>query len=318
MKLLVTGGAGLIGLHVAEAAGKAGCSVRLTDVADPPAGVLERFAPEAEFARFDVRDADAGARLAAQCSAIVHCAALVGPSRCRETPLLAVAVNVQGTGNLLELARHTGLRLLHVSTATLYGNDPSLTPLDETARPDPLGVYDASKLMAETLCTAYRRTYDTDVASFRTGFVYGFGSAIGEYFLPRALKGEAIAEPNGEAHPCDFTYVVDLAEGLVSAATAPSLPEPVYNLTGGRLRTRGELAAAVRRALPSARISQGAGLAPDRHLRGPCVIERARRDFGYEPRFSLEAGIEDWLGRLRTAAPADRIEPPARPAGTHA
>ena len=100
--------------------------------------------------------------------------------------------------------------------------------------------------MGETWCAAHRRTFGSDCASFRTGFVYGRGNQIGEYFLPRALAGEMIEESAGGDHPCDFTYVVDLAEALLAAATAPLLAHNVYNVTGGVLRTRGEFAEAVR------------------------------------------------------------------------
>ena len=133
----------------------------------------------------------------------------------------------------------------------------------------------------------------------RTGFVFGLGTAIGEYFLPRVLRGEAVREAAGREHPCDFTYVVDLARGLLAAAGAPELPHDVYNLTGGVLRTRGELAQAVRQLVPQAEIEQGAGPDPARHLRGACVIERARTDLGWTPRFTLEQGLADWMRRLR-------------------
>ena len=151
--------------------------------------------------------------------------------------------------------------------------------------------------MAETLCTQYRDTYGVSATSVRTGFVYGFGSRIGEYFVPRVLAGEAVTEAYGRDHPCDFTSVEDLADGVVAAATAPDLPEPVYNLTGGRLLTRGDFADGVRRVIPEARIAQGAGIDPGRHLRGACDLSRSRRDFGYEPRRSLDDGIAGWLRR---------------------
>lgn len=296
-RLLITGGGGLVAQHVAEAAAARGWAVRLADLDGQAPG----WAPAAERLAFDIRDHAALAGAVEGCDAVMHCAAVVGPERARRDPLAAVAVNVNATAALLEAAHRRRARLLVMSTATLYGHRDDLQPLDEAGPVSPLGIYDATKLMAETYCTAHRRTYGSDVASFRTGFVYGRGTAIGEYFLPRVLRGEAVAEPAGADHPCDFTYVVDLAEALMAAATAPSLPEPVYNVTGGRLRSRGELADVVRALLPEARISQGPGPDPGRHLRGPCRIERAARDFGWRPRFDLESGMADWLRRERAA-----------------
>ncbi len=294
-RLLVTGGGGLVAQHVAEAATARGFDVALADLHWPSLG----WAPAVEHLSFDIRDHVAAARAVEGCAAVVHCAAVVGPERARRDPLAALTVNVDATAALLEAAHRHRTRLLVMSTATLYGHREDLGPLDEAGPTSPLGIYDATKLMAETYCTAHRRTYGSDVASFRTGFVYGRGTAIGEYFLPRVLRGEAVAEPAGADHPCDFTYVVDLAEALVAAAEASTLPEPVYNVTGGRIRTRGELAAVVRSLLPEARISQGPGHDPGRHLRGPCRIERAARDFGWRPRFGLESGMADWLRRER-------------------
>lgn len=296
--LLVTGGGGMVGQHVAEVARARGCRVRLADLAWPEAAC---WVQPHERVTFDIRDAQACREQARGVDAIVHCAAVVGPQRARVDPLQTLAVNVEGTARLLEAAHEGRARLVSLSTATLYGHRPDLAPLREEDAADPLTVYDGSKLMAEVYCAAHRRTYGSDVASFRTGFVYGRGTQIGEYFLPRVLAGEAIEEPAGAAHPCDFTYVVDLAEALVAAALAPALAHSVYNVTGGALRTRGELAAAVRRLVPGARIAQGPGVDPKRHLRGPCAIERARADFGWQPRFDLEAGLADWMARLQGA-----------------
>jgi len=297
--LLITGAGGMLGQHVAEAAAARGCRIRLADHVWPDEPL---WSQGDEQVSFDVRDPSACSQHLQGVTAVIHCAGIVGPARSRVDPLQTLAVNVNGTANLLQAAHAAGARLISVSTATLYGHRPDLQPLPETEPTDPLTVYDGSKLMAETYCSAHRRTYGSDVASFRTGFVFGRGTRIGEYFLPRVLAGEAVVEASGSDHPCDFTYVVDLAEGLVAAALAPSLPNTVYNITGGVRRTRGDLAEAVRRLVPGARIEQGGGVEPARHLRGACVIERACRDFGWRPRFTLDAGLADWLARLRSLA----------------
>ncbi len=296
--LLITGGAGFVALHTAEAALARGHAVRLFDL-DALPGYAARIAGGAVFHRGDVRDRVALAEAAAGATHLIHCAALVGPAPAKADPVRAVEVNVGGTSNMLELARHHGLKLVNLSTATLYGHRTDLAPLDESDRPEPLGIYDATKLMTETLCESYRKAYATAATSIRTGFVFGHGSRIGEYFLPRVLRGEAVEEESGADHPCDFTSVLDLAAGLVAAAEAGRLPEPVYNITSGRLRSRGELAAIVRALVSGAQIRQGPGLDPGRHLRGACRIERARRDFGYAPAQTLESGLAHWHARLR-------------------
>lgn len=301
MRLLVTGGAGFVALHAAEIALARGHAVRLFDLRSPDPGFAGMVAG-AEFRVADLLDDTALSQAVDGCEAVIHCAALVGPAAGRADPLRAVDVNVRGTALLLDRARAAGIRIVNVSTATLYGNRPDLAPLDEDEPPDPVSIYDATKLMAETLCRSYRKTFGVAAASVRTGFVYGFGSRIGQYFVPAVLAGQRVHETVGGDHPCDFTYVCDLARGLVDAVERPDLPDAVYNITGGRLLRRRDFAAAVRRALPDADIDAGSGVDPARHLRGPSLIARAARDFGYAPRFDLDAGIADWIRRARSAA----------------
>jgi len=295
--LLVTGGCGMVAQHVAEAALARGCAVRLADYAWNEErvwiGGVDRLS-------FDVRDRDACLAAAEGTTAVIHCAAVVGPVRARVDPLLTLDINVNGTAHLLEAAHRAGGRLVNVSTATLYGNRPDLAPLREDAPVDPLTVYDGTKRMSEVYCSAHRRTYGSDAASFRTGFVFGRGNQIGEYFLPRVLAGETVSESAGGDHPCDFTYVVDLAEALVAAALAPALRHDVYNVTGGQLHRRRDLAEAVRTLVPTARIELTEGIDPARHLRGPAVLERARADFGWSPRFTLACALADWKARLES------------------
>ena len=293
--LLVTGGTGMVAQHVAEAAMARGHSVRMADMAWPSDRI---WIKGAEQVSFDIRDKSACMRHAGGVDAVIHCAAVVGPARSRVDPSITLDVNVTGTANLLEAVRENDARMINVSTATLYGNRPDLAPLHETDPADPLTIYDGTKLMSETWCSTHRRTYGSDVASFRTGFVYGRGNQIGEYFLPRVLAGEAVSETAGGDHPCDFTYVVDLAEALLAAALTPKLAHSVYNVTGGTLRLRRELADAVRGLVPGASIAQADGIDPQRHLRGACTLDRARADFGWTPRFSLESGLADWRARL--------------------
>jgi nucleoside-diphosphate-sugar epimerase len=300
VRVLITGGGGFVGLHAAQAALARGHEVVLTDI-DAPRPPLRALANGCKFVKGDILAPGFIRPLVTD--TVIHCAAVVGPIATRKQPQRAVDVNVGGTSRILEAARETGARVILLSTATLYGTRPDLEPLDEDAPAEPVSLYDATKLMAETLCTSYRKTFGITCASLRTGFVYGAGNSVGEYFVYSTLRGEAVNEPAGRDHPCDFTYVEDVASALVAAAEQLSLPETVYNVTGGSLHTRGEFADIVRRLLPRARLSLGAGIDPVRHLRGACVIERAARDFGYRPH-TLEAGITDWIAKAKQSVDA--------------
>ena len=291
MNLLITGGAGFVGRRTAESAKARGHKVTVTDVnkCDPFSGVTVESA--------DILDYDRVLSLVDGHDAVIHCAAVVGPQRVQKQPTLAVGVNVTGTAHVLEAAKASSAAVVFLSTATLYGTRPDLEPIGEDTPPSPVGLYDATKWAAEILCNTYRDNMEVAVASVRTSFVYGPGYSTGEYFVEAALVGNTVAEANGRDHPCDFTYVSDLADGLILAAERSPLPRPAYNLSSGILRTRGEFAEAVRRVVPQADIRLGPGIDPKRHLRGPCLIERARADFGYEPRFTIESGVRDWISR---------------------
>ena len=296
LRILITGGAGFVALHTAEQAVARGHQVCLLDIRNP-VSELAGMASGARFQRADILAPLPDDVAHATFDVILHLAAIVGPIASRQDPGRATEVNVMGTSRMLERARNSGARLIYLSTATLYGRRPELLPLDETAPADPVSIYDATKFMGETLCASYRRTFGVEAAAIRTGFVFGRGNSVGQYFVPAVLQGEPVNEPIGGDHPCDFTYVVDIARALVLAAEARTLPEPVYNVTGGRLATRQTFADAVTRVLPQARLGLGAGIDPDRHLRGACLLERASRDFGYVPTATLEEAIADWVER---------------------
>ena len=109
----------MVAQHVAESAVAAGHEVVLADVAFPEERM---WFDEAGRTVFDVRDADACREAARGAAAVIHCAAVVGPQRARTDPQLTLAVNVNGTANLLGAAHATSARLINVSIATLYGH----------------------------------------------------------------------------------------------------------------------------------------------------------------------------------------------------
>lgn len=285
MRVLITGGSGFVGGHAARIARDRGHEVVTTDLWHADVAI-------------DILDAEAVARAVGGCDAVIHCAAVVGPSPAKANPIQTVHVNVGGTANVLEAARLSGARVVYLSTATLYGMRPDLAPLRESDTPDPVSHYDATKWAAEVVCRSYQKDFGVQAASVRTGFVYGPGHSTGEYYVPSTVRGEPVIQETGADSPCDFTYVKDLARGLVLAAEQPSLPEPVYNVTGGVLGTRGEFAEIVRQTVPGADIRVGPGRNPTMHLRGPCVIELAKRDFGYAPEYGLAEGIADWAREI--------------------
>jgi len=120
-------------------------------------------------------------------------------------------------------------------------------------------------------------------------------------FLKLALSGEAIREPSGRDFGATYTYVADVAAGLLAAYEAVKLPHPTYHLSCGRNISTEEVAAAVRAAVPGALIEVGPGTAPwtdHTRMRGPLAGTRLLDDTGFAPRYSIEQGVKafaDWM-----------------------
>jgi nucleoside-diphosphate-sugar epimerase len=246
---------------------------------------------------------------ACRAEGIVHAAAVISQDAGAADPVATYRVNVDGTIAVLEAARALAARVVYVATATLYGIHPDLHPLSEDERPEPVGIYDATKLMAETMVVTYHKVFGLDTVSLRPGYVWGPGASTGGYFLDQVWAGQAIDLPAGADLPMDMTYVRDLADGIYRAMTVRPIAHRVFNLTSGVQRRREEVAEAVRQRVPGARITLGPGLPPRAHLRGPSRLERARAELGYEPRYTLESGMDDWL-RWLEAAPASPLPRP--------
>lgn len=301
MRVLVTGASGFVGSFVAARFVREGHEVtgidRRARPLDPRHGV-----GTISIVEVDLLDRNRVATVVDEvgAEAIVHAAAVIGQDDGAANPIAMYRVNVDGTMSILEAARSRGLRMVYVSTATLYGIHPDLRPLDEDARPEPVGIYDTTKYMAETMAITYHKVFELDVVAVRPGYVYGPNASTGGYYLDRAFAGQVVDEPIGADLPIDVTYVRDLADGIYRALTVRPITHRVFNVTGGALRRRREVVDLVRALVPGARIQVGPGIPPRAHLRGPSVLDRARTELGYEPRFTLEAGMADWLEWLRT------------------
>jgi len=304
MRVLITGGCGFVGAFAALELTGHGHDVVCYDRRAFRTDVLERAAQSGRVVAVvegDIRDRERLAAVAREhaIDGIVHTAAVIGQGEGAANPDWMLDINVGGTVAVLETARAHGLRVVYISTATLYGQHPDLHVLSEDARPEPVGLYDTTKLMAETLAISYHKIYGLDVVALRPGYVYGHHNSTGGYFLDRVMAGEVVAQPVGADLPIDATYVRDLAQGIRLALAVRPLRSRIFNITGGVLRRRGEVAEIVRRLVPGADIRLGPGIPPTAHLRGPSDLTRARSELGYAPAYSLEEGLADWLTWLR-------------------
>ena len=312
MALLVTGATGHVGNWVARRAATLGERVVATCRATIPAQAAATAGADTVWAVCDLTDPAAVDRIATEhdIDACIHLAAVSNEAFARPDPLAAVEANVGATANLLDAARRRNWRrFVLVGTGSVFQNSDGVTPILEDATPAPANIYATTKYCAEKMVVMYRSQFGLSAATLRISWVYGPPVATESptrgpipAFLRWALAGKPRRDPGGADFAASFTYVGDAADGLLAAARAPKLTYDVYHLGPGVNFTAGQVAAAVRRAVPGAVIELGPGTEPwitYTKLRGPLAGDRLRRDTGYAVAHSLDSGIAAYAEWMR-------------------
>lgn len=243
MKVLVTGVAGFIGLHVAERLLAQGHEVvGLDDLNDYYDVGLKRARlarlegrPGFGFVRQDLADAAGMRALFAEgrFARVVHLGAQAGVRYSLTAPQVYLDSNVTGTLNVLEGCRHSGVgHLVFASTSSVYGIDGRLPFSPHRGADHPLSIYASTKRAGELLGHNYAALFGLPVTVLRFFTVYGpWGrpdmSPI--LFTRKMLAGEPIDVFNGGHHRRDFTYIDDVAEGVVRICDHVAAPDPAWD-----------------------------------------------------------------------------------------
>lgn len=298
-RALITGGAGFIGSHIAEALVAAGCEVRVID--NLASGYLENLAhlgDRVAFIKGDIRDADLLARTASGCDVIFHEAAVVSVTRTVEAPVETAAVNDMGTLQVLDTARRTGVRrVVLASSSAVYGDDPAM-PKREAMRPKPMSPYAVQKLTGEYYARLYHELYGLETVCLRYFNVYGPRqdpsspySGVISIFMTRAFSGEPPVV-YGDGEQCrDFVFVKDVVQANLLAGSLPNISGEVFNVGTGRAMTVNGLwrSIAQRAGIGVAPVS-----APPRAgdiRESLSSIDRAQAVLGFQPAYDFERGI---------------------------
>jgi UDP-glucose 4-epimerase len=192
----------------------------------------------------DVRDAPVVSEAARGCDVIVHLAASTGVQPSVEDPQFDCAVNVLGTLNVLEAARHHAVRqVVFASSGALIGEcDP---PIHEDKPARPVSPYGASKLAGEGYCSAYYHTFGIKTVALRFGNVYGPGSAHKESavarFTKRALARLPLEIYGDGGQTRDFIFVEDLVDAILCAVQAPGVGGEAFQIATERETSVNEL-----------------------------------------------------------------------------
>lgn len=235
--VLVTGGAGFIGSHIADAFLAAGYSVAVLD--NLMTGRRANVPAAARLYEVDLRDAAAVADVIARerPAVISHQAARADVRESMARPQEYAAVNILGTLNLLEAARAHGTRkIVFASTGGAIYGQPDPLPATEASEARPLDLYGVTKLSAELYLDSYQRNYGLEYCALRYGNVYGpRQNTLGEagvvaIFAGRMLAGEPCVIYGDGLQQRDFVYVGDIARANVLASLRGS---GRYNIGSG-------------------------------------------------------------------------------------
>ena len=287
MSIMVTGGTGFVGARVTRRLVEQGHEVVCFDQF-PPRGGLHPYLDRMKVYRGDVTEMAQimEAVRTHGVSRIIHMAAVLAPDS-EERPHHAMYVNIQGTNNVFEVARWTGIeRVVYASSIAYYGlQEPyGERPVTEDDVSHPISVYGMTKVVNEFAAQQYVRRFGLDLRGIRICSVFGHGRAlgitglIGGGLISLPAVGEPVELPFEPKLPMPLIYVEDAAEIFVRAALSDSLKSPVY-ISGGRLATLGELADLVKSFIPDARIILGQRPMPHIYL---VNSSRVLRDIGYE------------------------------------
>ncbi len=299
MRILITGGAGFIGSHLCDYFLARGDEVIAIDnfITGSPDNIAQlQNHPRFCFIRQDVTDY---LRAEGYLDAVLHFASPASPHSYIAYPIQTLKVGALGTHKACGLARAKGARFLLASTSEIYG-DPLVHPQPEdywgNVNPiGPRGVYDEAKRFAEAMTLAYHRAHNLDVRIARIFNTYGPRNALDDgrvvpNFIGQALRGEPLTVHGDGSQTRSFCYVSDLVEGIARLLDS-------NETTPVNMGSPNEMTILIFAQKINALAGNKAGIifhprpVDDPSRRCP-DISKARRVLGWEPKVSLDEGLE--------------------------
>lgn len=311
--VLVTGGAGFIGSHIAGALAAGGARVRvIDDLSTGHTENLEEIGGEIDFHQASLADEKALRRALEDVELVFHEAAIPSVPRSVKNPVETHLACVDGTFSLLNAARSSSVRrIVYAASSSAYGDQPTL-PKDEEMRPDPLSPYAVAKLVGEYYCQVFTRAYNLETVCLRYFNVFGprqdpsseYSGVISRFISALLSNEQPIIYGDGEQSR-DFTYIADVVAANMRAAETSLGVGRVINFARGERTTLNQLLAILKKITGRDEVSaeyRGPRAGDVRHSLAD--ITRARELLGYEPQTSLEEGLRltiDWWKQSRFA-----------------
>jgi len=314
MKILVTGGLGLIGHNVVQRLEAQGHDVVVTDTRTtygiiPQTEIdylmLERLKKISgnNIYHIDITDADNVDWLVNKHrpEVIIHMASFPRQKVVNANPAWGSRVMSEGLINICESAKkHCVNRVVYISSSMVYGDFDDQVEEDYNCRP--IGQYSILKLTGEDIVKDYHRRGAFDYAIIRPSAVYGpldVEDRVVAKFMLTAMRG-GVLRVNGARETLDFTYVDDTADGIVAAATLEHARNDTYNITKSRSVSLLEAAEMIVKIVGNGTI-ECRDKDADFPSRGALNINKARTVLGYNPQVDVEEGFENYFNWLNNS-----------------
>ena len=315
MVTLVTGGTGFVGANIVKDLVQNGHQVVSFDINGPDQllqDFLGEYSSSVTFVQGDIVEPTSVERLGQdhQIDKIVHAAVytvnreVLEIERSRDI----IAINLEGTANLLELARTQKVsRFIYVSSGAAYGSAlPGDQTLNEETPAVPGNLYGITKFASEMITRRYGELHGLSTASVRLSTPYGPMERVTGHravmsvfydWTGRAVRGETIiAEDMDQGR--DYIYIADIADGIRAVLDASALPHSLFNLTTGIWVTFHQILDAVVELSPGISVETPApktDAGADSYSRGPLSGHRLFDDLGWTPKYDLKTGVANYI-----------------------
>ncbi len=313
MKILVTGGGGFIGSHLAQALLEDGHEVRILDnFATGRRENLLSLDSSFELIEGDIQSYERAHKATIGCDVVFHQAAMPSVPRSIQDPLTSNASNVVGTLNVLLAARDNDVqRVVSASSSSVYGASEGL-PKEESQTPLPISPYAVAKLAGEGYCRSFNAVYGLETVALRYFNVFGPRqdplsqyAAVIPNFLTAVYEGKSPTIFGDGTQTRDFTYISNVVDANRLAMSAPGIGGQFMNVACGGRISLNEVVTAIEelteRTVDPVYVEPRAGDVPH----SMASIERARELLGFEPAVSFRDGlaltIEQFVRPVATA-----------------
>jgi nucleoside-diphosphate-sugar epimerase len=310
---LVTGGAGFIGSHMVEALRARGARVRVVDSLITGHRANLAHIDDVEFIEGDLADLDVARRAVDGMDYVLHQAAIPSVPRSVKDPITSNRANVDATLNVLVAARDAGVRrVVYAGSSSAYGNSATL-PKREDMPTAPLSPYALQKLVGEQYMVMFTQLYGLSTVTIRYFNVFGPRqdpsspySGVISLFVRHALEGRAPTIYGDGEQTRDFTYVANVVDGVLRAATASDEASgQVINVATAHRISLNDLWATLQRLVGTSLTPLYAEPRAGDVRDSLADIAKAERLLGYRPLVDLETGLARTLDWFKAQHPRD-------------